>query len=80
MKNKKPHKKSNNSLKKVAQLTGIAAQMGITIFLGATLGKWLDKKYPSEKNWFTLIFILLGVAISLYSVLKQVNKINNEDK
>jgi F0F1-type ATP synthase assembly protein I len=55
--------------------------MGITIFAGAYLGKWLDIEYPSNKKWFTMIFTLLGVGISLYVVLKQINNYNNaQDK
>ena len=72
-----PNKKSNNTLKNVAVFTGIAAQMGITIFAGAYLGKYLDIEYPSNKKWFTMIFTLLGVGISLYVVLKQLNKFND---
>lgn len=58
---------------------GIAAQMGVTIFLGAYLGKWLDSKYPSDKQWYTILCTLSAVAIALYMVLKQVNKLNEED-
>lgn len=58
---------------------GIAAQMGATIFLGAYLGKWLDARYPSQQQWYTITCTLAAVALSLYVVLKQVNKINNED-
>lgn len=78
---KKINKKSNNTLKSIAIFTGIAAQMGVTIFLGAYFGKWLDLKYPADKKWFTMIFTLLGVGISLYVVLQQLNKHNNaQDK
>jgi F0F1-type ATP synthase assembly protein I len=78
---KKANKKSNNTLKSIAIFTGIAAQMGVTIFLGAYFGKWLDVKYPADKKWFTMIFTLLGVGISLYVVLQQLNKYNNaQDK
>jgi len=78
---KRTNKKSNNTLKSIAIFTGIAAQMGATIFLGAYFGKWLDLKYPADKKWFTMIFTLLGVGISLYVVLKQLNKYNNaQDK
>ena len=70
-------KKSNSSLKSIAIFTGIAAQMGVTIFLGAYSGKWLDQKFPSERKWFTMIFILLSVGIALYMVINQLNKFNN---
>ncbi len=62
------------------RLTGVATQMGITIFLGAYFGKWLDEKYPSDKKWFTMGLTILAVGIALYNVLRQVNKINNTNK
>lgn len=62
------------------QLTGIGLQMGLTIYLGAQLGKYLDGQYPMGKNWFTIGFTLLAVAISLYNLLRQVNRINKEDE
>lgn len=60
-------------------LTGIAAQMCVTIFIGTYCGKLLDEKFPSEKKWFTIVFTLLSVAVALYSVLKQVNRINDSE-
>ena len=68
----------SGSLKYYARFSAIAAQMGGTIFAGAYFGKWLDSKYPMDKNWFTIVFTLLSVTIALFSVLKQVNKINKE--
>lgn len=53
--------------------------MGATVFLGAYIGRWLDDKYPADKKWFTIGFTLFAVVISLYSVLKQVNRINKEE-
>ena len=79
MKEKKPEKKSNSSLKNIAIFTGIAAQMGVTIFAGAYLGKWLDVKYPADKKWFTMTFTILGVVVSLYSLIKQLNKFNENN-
>lgn len=72
-KSSKKSKQPNNFLR----LTGIGIQMGVTIFLGAYFGKWLDHKYPADKKWFTIGLTMLAVAISLYNVLKQVNKLNN---
>lgn len=77
----KKNKKSSNKPKQrnnFLRLSGVGVQMGVTIFLGAYAGKWLDEKYPSDKNWFTIGLTLLAVAIALYNVLRQVNKINNE--
>lgn len=60
-------------------LTQVGLQMGITVFLGAQLGKYLDAKYPSNKNWFTIGLTLLAVGISFYVILKKVNKINEDE-
>ncbi len=63
-----------------ARLSGIGFQMGATIFLGAMLGKYLDERFPSTKKWFTIGCTLLSVSVALYMVLKQVNRLNqNED-
>ncbi len=71
--------KKNKNAPRFARLTGIGFQMGVTIFLGAYLGKFLDEKYPSDKKWFTILFTLLAVAISLYNILQQVNRLNKEE-
>ncbi|MFD1314000.1 AtpZ/AtpI family protein [Namhaeicola litoreus] len=69
--------KPKKPLNKYIRLTGAGLQMGITIYLGAYFGKWLDLKYPNDKNWFTIIFTLLALVISFYSLLKQIKDINN---
>jgi len=53
--------------------------MGATIFLGAYLGRYLDDKYPSNKKWFTIGLTIFAVALSLYNIVRQLNKINAED-
>jgi F0F1-type ATP synthase assembly protein I len=73
MENKKPKKPLN----KYIRLTGIGLQMGITIYLAAYFGKWLDNKYPNENNLNTIIFTLLGVILSFYSLLKQIKNLEN---
>ena len=74
--NKKNKKKQP---KRFIVLIVVASQMGITIFLGATLGKFLDAKYQTEKAWFTIALTLFALLISLYSVLQTLNKLNNDD-
>jgi len=49
--------------------------MGITIYLFVLLGKWLDAEYNDGGRLYLIIMTLLGVAISLFVVLKQVNRI-----
>lgn len=69
------HKKPGKQFKNLAILSGIAIQMGVTIYLFVILGKWLDTKYYHGDKLFVIITTLLGVGISLYMVIKQVNRI-----
>ncbi|WP_262510073.1 AtpZ/AtpI family protein [Confluentibacter sediminis] len=72
---KKENQKPGKQLKNLAVLTGIAIQMGITIYLFVILGRWLDAKFHHGDKLFIIITTLLGVAISLYVVIQQVNRI-----
>ena len=58
--------------------SGIAFQMGITIYLGVMLGKWLDGKMSSDKRYFTILFTLIAMIVSIYSVIAQLKKINEK--
>jgi F0F1-type ATP synthase assembly protein I len=49
--------------------------MGLTIYLFALFGKWLDSEYNHGEKLYIIITTLIGVAISFYVVLKQVNRI-----
>ncbi len=71
MKNEK-----KNRLRNWAVLSGIGFQMGATIFVCAWIGKKLDERFPSNKNWFTIGLVLFGVFASLYIVLKQLKNLN----
>lgn len=69
----------NNGLRKWAVFSGIAVQMGVTIGLGAFVGVKLDENYPNEYSTFTVIFSLLGVFISLYALIKQLQNLNKKE-
>lgn len=73
-----PEKESKGS-SRFLRLSGVGFQMGVTIFLGAWFGKYLDGKYPMDKKWWTIGLTITAVAISLYNVLRQLNRINSED-
>jgi uncharacterized membrane protein YfcA len=68
--------KKKSRLRKWAVLSGIGFQMGATIFACAWIGKKLDERFPSNKNWFTIGLVLFGVFASLYIVLMQLKNIN----
>jgi len=70
-----PEKK--NQLHKYIALTGIAFQMGITIYLGAYFGKKLDLHFNTNRT-YTLVLTLLALGVSLWSVLAQLKRINDK--
>lgn len=57
-------------------LSGIAFEMGAIIFLAAKGGVWLDEHYRTDKRIFTAFATLIGVAISIWVVLRQLKRIN----
>jgi len=69
-------KKPKKQLNKYIVLTGIGLQMGITIYLAARVGKWLDAKY-TETNTYTIVLTLLGIVLSFYSLLRQLKNLDN---
>ncbi len=75
MSQQKPPKEKNTTLKNVAILSGIAFEMGAIIYLAAQAGIWLDEKYQNEKRIYTAIATIIGVAISLWVVLRQIKKV-----
>ncbi len=75
MSQQKPRKKNN--LKHIAVLSGIAFEMGAIIFLAAKGGIWLDGHYQTEKGIYTAVATLLGVAISIWVVLRQLKRIQH---
>jgi hypothetical protein len=70
---KKPNKKPSN---KWIALINIPIQMGVIIFLFAYGGNWLDENYPNPKVYYNKILVMIGVALALYNVIRQVNEIN----
>ncbi|PWB25274.1 MAG: AtpZ/AtpI family protein [Flavobacterium sp.] len=70
---KEPNKNQRN---KWIALINIPIQMGAIIFLFSYLGSWLDENHPSEKVYYNKILVMVGVALALYNVIRQVNEIN----
>ena len=71
--NSNPDKKARN---KWLAFMNIPLQMGIIIFAFAWFGGWLDDKYGNVKNPNRILFALIGVALSMYNVIRQVNQLN----
>lgn len=75
MKNQKKRKQ----LLKYARFSGIAFQLGATIYLAAYVGKWLDNKFLMEKKIFTLTLIVVGLIATIWSINRQLIKINKDE-
>lgn len=69
-------KNKNSPRNKWLALVNIPVQMGIIIVAFSYFGGWLDGKYPNPKNIYFIIFTMLGVALALYNVIRQVNQLN----
>jgi predicted MFS family arabinose efflux permease len=62
-------------LDRIVSLSGLGIQIAVTIYAGAWLGNYLDEHYPlGERKVFTLILVLAATAVSVFNVLRQVNK------
>ncbi len=67
--------------KKWLELVNIPFQMGIIIYIFTCFGTWLDQKFKTENDTFTIVLSLFSVFLALYNVIKQVqdlNKTNND--
>ncbi|MCH4552087.1 AtpZ/AtpI family protein [Aestuariibaculum sp. L182] len=54
--------------------------MGLTIYLGSKLGEWLDYKFDNSDQLYYKIVTLLAVFLAMFSVIRQVLNITNNDK
>jgi F0F1-type ATP synthase assembly protein I len=61
-------------------LINIPIQMGVIVYLFATLGGWLDEKFPNKHNVAVKISTLVGVAIAFYNINRQVQEINKDEE
>ena len=72
MKQKKPQKKPLN---KAIALSGAGLQMGVTIYLGFLLGKWLDGVF--KLTFLTETITIIAIFAAMYLLIKQANRLND---
>lgn len=60
------------------RFSSLGIQMGALIAGGAWLGKTLDEAQHNKTPGYTILFSLLGVAIGLYMVIKEVIHISKD--
>ena len=68
--------KEKGALKNWAVFSGIGIQMGLTIFLGNTLGIWLDEKF--ETTFLETTLTLIAIFSSMFLIIYRVNRLNKE--
>lgn len=63
---------------------GRASMIGINMvtstFVGFAIGHWVLDKYLGTDPWFTMIFLLLGIAAGFKHLYKVAMKQGKEDK
>ncbi len=64
-----------NPLSYYARISTVVIQMGVLIALGAWGGQYLDERFELTYPVFTIILSLLGVAIGMYLLLKEISDI-----
>lgn len=73
-----PNQNPKRQFRNYAIFSGIAVQMGVTIYLGVILGKWLDQKMANEKKYFTILFTFLALVVSIYNIIIQLKKLDEK--
>ncbi|MGB0450986.1 MAG: AtpZ/AtpI family protein [Flavobacteriaceae bacterium] len=68
---------NQNSWKRWLVLSGIGLEMGAIIYLGHKLGQWASEALEIHSETPQILGTLLGVALSLYLVVQQTNKLNS---
>ena len=73
-------KQKNNRLDAYAKFSGIVVQMLVIIGGGSWIGYEIDENSSREFPLFTIILSLISIAIALYLVIRQANRLNNGKK
>ncbi len=75
MKKPSPVRKSNIYIR----FSSIGIQMGAIIFLFTWLGVYLDDYFQNKTPWLTIVLSLFGVIGSLFLIIREVLKLNQND-
>ena len=68
----------NKETVKWLRFSGIAIQMGVVIWLGSVLGKYLDAKTERNDELWSKIITLIAVLLAIFSVIREVIKISKD--
>lgn len=73
-------KKTNRSFSPYLRLTSAGLQMAGVITTFTYLGYYLDGKFQLETPWWTISLGLMGVAVGLYLIIREVMEINKNNE
>jgi ATP synthase protein I len=65
--------------RKVIELTSLGLMLPSSIAVGLLIGYILDR-ILGTRPWLLLIFLLLGTASGLFSLLRTINRLQDENK
>jgi ATP synthase protein I len=63
-----------------ARFSAVGIQMGAIIALFTWLGTYLDERFLTKTPWWTIGLSLFGVVAGLFLVIKEVMKLNKDEK
>ena len=72
-------KKKLTNFSKYVRCSALGFQMGAIIGFCSWLGAYLDDKYESRTDWWTIFLSLFGVTAALYLIISKVIKITKEN-
>ncbi|MBI4843366.1 MAG: AtpZ/AtpI family protein [Nitrospirae bacterium] len=82
--NKEESKKEKGELfRSLSSASMIGINLVTSTFVGFAIGHWVLDRYLHTDPWFTIIFLLLGIASGfkhLYNVAMKQSKDNNESE
>lgn len=70
-------KKQPKAPNKYIRFATAGFQMGLTIWLGNKLGKYLDLKFQSTT--YESVVTLIAIFAAMYSIIKQVTRLSNDN-
>jgi F0F1-type ATP synthase assembly protein I len=75
MENDSGQNDKKKQLNTYAKISSAVIQMAVVITLGAYFGQWLDENQAHHTPVWTIVFSLLGIALGLYLVIREILKI-----
>ena len=79
LKSKKEDRKDKEELVSLLSASCLGLNMVVSTAIGLGLGLFFDKLFKTGP-FLTLIFLLLGIFAGFWQIIKEINKLNKDDK